>query len=175
VIEQVGNAVKFVAFFTSARQGKSGLTVTIDVYNPAGTLVVTAGSATEVGGGLYSYTLASGSVTTEGEYLAVFKTTDTTVDAQHIPALWVVGRAGVEHLDADIADVPAAVLIYAASNVDGTADEHSLYTVIQSVLNWSTSASVGNLVIYETDGTTVHATIPLDSVASFEAIVSAGA
>ncbi|MFZ9964836.1 MAG: hypothetical protein ACO3GO_06470, partial [Terrimicrobiaceae bacterium] len=45
------------------------------------------------------YTLSSNN-STEGEYAAIFKTTDSTVDSQHIPSLWVLGRAGVENLDA---------------------------------------------------------------------------
>jgi hypothetical protein len=102
MIEQIGNAVKFLAFFTASKVGKTGLTVTCDVWSPAGSQIVTGGSASAVGGGAYSYTLASGSVTTEGEYLAIFKTTDTTVDLQHVPALWVVGRGGIEDLDAAI-------------------------------------------------------------------------
>jgi hypothetical protein len=60
---------------------------------------VTAGSATALGGGLYSYTLSTDN-SSEGEYAAIFKTTDSTVDSQHIPSLWVLGRAGVENLDA---------------------------------------------------------------------------
>lgn len=63
---------------------------------------MTDGATTEVGGGIYSYTLASGSTGTEGEYVAVFKTADGTVDQKQIPALWVIGRAGVEDLDATI-------------------------------------------------------------------------
>lgn len=102
MIEQTGNAITFFAFYVASQVGKTGLTVTIDVYNPAGSLVVTAGSASEVGGGLYKYVLASGSVTAEGEYPAIFKTADTTVDAKHIPALWTIGRAGIEDLDATI-------------------------------------------------------------------------
>lgn len=102
MIEQTGAAIKFLAFFTESKLGKTGLTVTIDVYDPAGSLIVNGGSATAIGGGLYGYTLASGSVTAEGEYAAIFKTAMTTVDQQHIPALWVIGRAGVEHLDADV-------------------------------------------------------------------------
>jgi len=113
MLEQVGNSLKFLAFFTASKQGKTGLTVTVDVYNPAGTQIVTGAAAVAVGGGLYSYTLAQGSVTTEGEYLAIFKTTDATVDQQHIPAIWVVGRAGVENLDALI----SAILL---SQVPGT-------------------------------------------------------
>ncbi len=99
MLEQVSTSVKFLAFFTSSKQGKTGLTVTIDIYDPSGTQIVTGGSATAVGGGLYSYTLSSNN-SSEGEYAAIFKTTDSTVDAQHIPSLWVLGRAGVENLDA---------------------------------------------------------------------------
>lgn len=100
--EQLNNSIVFYFFFLSSRQGKTGLTVSVDVYNPAGTKVVTAGAATEIGGGFYAYTLASASVTSVGEYVAIGKTTDTTVDQQHLPALWIVGRDGDEHLDADV-------------------------------------------------------------------------
>jgi hypothetical protein len=99
MLEQVSTSVKFLAFFTASKQGKTGLTVTVDIYNPSGTQIVTAGSATALGGGLYSYTLSTDN-SSEGEYAAIFKTTDSTVDAQHIPSLWVLGRAGVENLDA---------------------------------------------------------------------------
>jgi hypothetical protein len=99
MLEQVSTSVKFLAFFTATKTGKTGLTVTVDIYNPSGTQIVTAGSATALGGGLYSYTLSTDN-STEGEYAAIFKTTDATVDAQHIPSLWVLGRAGVENLDA---------------------------------------------------------------------------
>jgi hypothetical protein len=99
MLEQVSTSVKFLAFYTASKQGKTGLTVTVDIYNPSGTQIVTAGSATALGGGLYSYTLSTDN-SSEGEYAAIFKTTDSTVDAQHIPSLWVLGRAGVENLDA---------------------------------------------------------------------------
>lgn len=107
MLEQTGNAITFYAFYTAARQGKTGLSPAVDVWRGA-TQVVTGGAATALGGGLYYYTLAAGSVTTEAEYLAIFKTTDTTVDQQHIPALWVVGRAGIENLDAAITSRPTA-------------------------------------------------------------------
>jgi hypothetical protein len=99
MLEQVSTSVKFLAFFTASKQGKTELTVTIDIYDPSGSQIVTAGSATALGGGLYSYTLSTDN-SSEGEYAAIFKTTDSTVDAQHIPSLWVLGRAGVENLDA---------------------------------------------------------------------------
>jgi hypothetical protein len=101
--EQLNNSLVFSAFFADATgTGVTGLTVTWDVYNPANTKVVTDGAATEVGGGFYKYTLASGSVTTEGEYVALAKTAATTVAQKQIPALWIVGRGGVEDLDAAI-------------------------------------------------------------------------
>ena len=99
MLEQVSTSVKFLAFYTASKQGKTGLTVAVDIYNPSGTQIVTAGSATALGGGLYSYTLSTDN-SSEGEYAAIFKTSDSTVDAQHIPSLWVLGRAGVENLDA---------------------------------------------------------------------------
>lgn len=67
-----------------------------------GTALVTAQAVTEIGSGLYRYTLASGSNTAEGEYLAVFSTSDTTVDQKDIPALWIVSKGGIENLDAAV-------------------------------------------------------------------------
>ena len=101
MLEQVSTSVKFVAFYTASKQGKTGLTVTIDIYDPSGSQIVTGASATAIGGGLYSYTLSSNNGA-EGEYAAIFKTSDSTVDAQHIPSLWVLGRAGVENLDTTV-------------------------------------------------------------------------
>jgi len=101
MLEQVSTSVKFLAFFTASKTGKTGLTVTVDLYDPSGTQIVTGGSATAIGGGLYAYTLSTNN-SAEGEYAAIFKTSDTTVDAQHIPSLWVLGRAGVENLDAAV-------------------------------------------------------------------------
>ena len=111
-MEQLSNAITFYVFYTANKVGKTGLTVTIDVWEvtQAGTAteIVTGGSATQIGDGLYKYTLASGSVDSVGEYLAVFKTSDATVDQQDIPALWIVGRAGIENLDASISALGGA-------------------------------------------------------------------
>ena len=106
MIEQVGVGIAFYAHFVASKTGKTGLTVTVDVWRitEAGvaTEVVTGGAATEIGDGLYRYGLSAASVTAAGEYIAVFKTADSTVDAQHIPAIWTVGHANIEHLDAAI-------------------------------------------------------------------------
>lgn len=122
MIEQLSTAVKFVAFFTLTKQGVTGLTVTVDVYNAAGTLIVTAAAATEIGGGLYSYTLASGSTGTEGLYLAIFKTAGDA-DQQHIPSLWAIGVAGVERLDAAVSSRNATTPPTAAALADAVWDE----------------------------------------------------
>ncbi len=124
--EQVSNAIKFYAFFVASKAGKSGLTPTVYVLRN-GTAIVTAGSAVEVDAtnapGLYSYELASGSVTVEGEYIAIFRTADATVDAQHIPSLWIVGRAGVEDLDATISSRNATTPPTAAANATAVRSE----------------------------------------------------
>ncbi len=124
--EQVSNAIKFYAFFTASKTGKSGLTPTVYLVRN-GTAIVTAGSAAEVDAtnlpGLYSYELAGASVTVEGEYIAVFRTADATVDAQHIPSLWIVGKAGVENLDATISSRNATTPPTAAANATAVRSE----------------------------------------------------
>lgn len=121
MIEQQGNALVFKAFFVASKIGKTGLTVTCDLYRN-GSSVATAQAATEQGGGFYSYTLASGSVDAEGLYECLFKTSDTSVDQQHIPSLWVVGKAGVENLDAAVSTraTPAQVDASVAAVSGGT-------------------------------------------------------
>ena len=101
MIEKTSTSVKFLAFYTASKQGSTGLTVTVDVYDPSGTKIVDASAATELAGGLYTYTLAA-SNSSAGEYVAIFKTTDANVDSQHVPSLWSLGRAGVENLDASV-------------------------------------------------------------------------
>lgn len=126
-LEQTGVALTFYAHFVASKQGVTGLTVTVDVYrvntSAVATQVVTAGSATEIGGGLYLYQLASGSVTVEGEYIAIFKTASSTPDQQHIPAIWVVSKAGTEYLDAAVSTRLPTASYTAPSSITGlTAD-----------------------------------------------------
>lgn len=129
MLEQVSTSVKFLAFFTASKQGKTGLTVTVDIYDPSGTQIVTGGSATAIGGGLYSYTLASNN-STEGEYAAIFKTTDSTVDSQHIPSLWVLGRAGVENLDATVSSRSTLTAAQVNSEADAALADVGLTSTI---------------------------------------------
>lgn len=132
MLEQISNSLTFLAFYTASGVGKTGLTVTIDVYRGV-TEVVTAGGATEIGDGLYYYTLSSGSVTSEALYTAVFKTSDTTVDQKHLPALWAVGTAGVENLNDPIGDkldasaytAPLGAAATAAAVLDAVATDYN--------------------------------------------------
>lgn len=99
-LEQKSVEISFFAAFLISKVGATGLTVTVDVYNPAGTKIVSDGAATELGtSGCYRYSLSGGSTATEGEYIAVFKTTSDDVPQKHIFVAWSVGRAGVENFD----------------------------------------------------------------------------
>lgn len=75
---------KFYAFYTSSKQGVPALTPTVDVYDGSGTLIVNSDPAIEIGGGLYSYIHSSSS---HDDFVAIFKTSDTSVDMQHLPSL----------------------------------------------------------------------------------------
>ena len=63
MLTKQGVALTFYAMFIASKVGKTGLTVTVDVLETtSGTPIVSGGSATELAGGLYYYTLSSGSV-----------------------------------------------------------------------------------------------------------------
>jgi len=100
---------KAYAFFTAAKAGKTGLTVTVDVFKAADdSQVVTNQAANEVAGGLYSYSYTNA---TDDDFLFVFKTADTSVDAQHVPALAITPTwsAASRTLTQTAASVVAAV------------------------------------------------------------------
>lgn len=84
----------FYAMYTTSKTGTTGLTVTIDIHritrsSGATSEVVTGGSATELGDGIYLYRLA-GANPELYDYIAIFKTATTTVDQRDIPALWTL-------------------------------------------------------------------------------------
>lgn len=120
MIEQVDNALTFYAQFLVSGAAGTGLTVTCTVYKGSdGSTVVSAQAATEIGGGLYKYTLASVSVDAEDDYLAVFNEAAATADQTDVPAMWTVGKAGVENLDAAASSLATAA---ALATVDGNVD-----------------------------------------------------
>ena len=138
MLEQLSTSVKFLAFFTASKQGKTGLTVTVDLYDPSGSQIVTGGSATAIGGGLYAYTLSTNN-SAEGEYAAIFKTSDTTVDAQHIPSLWVLGRAGVENLDATVSSRSTLTAAQVNAEADTALSDVGLTTTITGRIDQAVS------------------------------------
>lgn len=105
-IEQVANDLLFLAAYTNSGVGATGLSVTADVYRGA-TKIVSAESATEVGDGLYAYTLPAASVVTGGLYVCILKTLGA-VDVAHLYSIWCVATAGVEYLDAAVSSRAAA-------------------------------------------------------------------
>jgi hypothetical protein len=109
MINQKGQALTFYAFYSAGGQGVTGLPVMVDVFE--GTTIapiVSAANATELGDGLYYYTLAGAAVDANACYLCVFKTTDVTVDQQHIPALWTV-PTWVANIDMPLSTLADAV------------------------------------------------------------------
>lgn len=97
-LSTTNTALTFEAFFKTGGLRTTGLTVTVDVINPAGTLIIDNAAATEAGQGLYTYTLASSYVTTAGLYKAIFTTATTTVDEREIIADWTVLGGNIQLL-----------------------------------------------------------------------------
>ena len=114
---------EFAAQFTASKVGKTGLTVTVDIYR-RGTVgaIATAQSATEQGGGVYVYTHTDA---TAASYFAVFKTADTTVDLQEI-ASWSIEQvplidASISSVVTSISGIAAAVWTYVTRTLTSTA------------------------------------------------------
>jgi hypothetical protein len=171
MLQQTNNEIRFFSFYTAEKVGITGLSVNIDIYGPGGA-ITTAASASEVGGGLYSFTLTGSSVTSTGEYAAIFKTATTSVDLQHIPSLWAVNRAGVDNLDATISSRSTAttagiadavwdeVLTGATHNVPASAgrrlrilDEERIIAdgqVVSATTNTVTLQPIGSLCVGQT-------------------------
>ena len=89
-IELVGNAPQFVFVFTTGdpASGKTGLTVTCEIYDQDETKIINAAACTEIGDGAYGYTLAAASFDTKGVYKGVATTTDATVHDQQVYDIW---------------------------------------------------------------------------------------
>jgi hypothetical protein len=96
MLSQVSQSITFVAHFRKAGVGtvpSSAPTVSIE-RKGSGSLLASGG--TTVAGllaGVYYYTLSSGSDAIADSYVAVFSTSDATMDQQDVPALWVVGNS----------------------------------------------------------------------------------
>jgi len=98
MIEQANVEILWYAHFTADGEGKTGLSPTLTVYKDDGaTPEVNGQGMTELADGFYTYKQTP---TSEGFRVAVAKTTDGTVDQKHVPAVILIGKAGVEKLDA---------------------------------------------------------------------------
>jgi hypothetical protein len=84
---KAGSTCDLVAFFVANRAGKPGITVNVDVVewrNASVATPVTNAVATDLGGGLYGYRHTTMQDCT---LAAVFRTSDATVDVQHVPGM----------------------------------------------------------------------------------------
>lgn len=89
----------FYAHFTANKIGKTGLAPTIKIWQIDRTDLgwaeeVASGTMNALGKGIYFYGLANASAA-DVDHVAVASTTDTTVDAQDIPALWTKSEANI--------------------------------------------------------------------------------
>lgn len=116
MIQQIGQALIFDVMYIESKVGKTGLTVTVDIYRN-NTEILSAQATTEVGDGVYTYTLAGASVTVAGRYRAVFKTATTTVDQRDIGTVYDVGSTWVERIDAATSSVVTAITAATATIV----------------------------------------------------------
>ena len=100
MIEQAGVEIIWYAHFTEGGEGQTGLSPTITVYkDDGGTPEVNAANMTELADGFYYYKQTPSG---EGFRVAVAKTTDAGTDQKHVPAVMLIGKAGVEQLDASV-------------------------------------------------------------------------
>jgi hypothetical protein len=165
---------------TSAKFASGAITSTVLASNAIGASQIASNAITDAkiaSDAITAAKIATGALTAAkfaaGAFDAVWSVATRLLTAgTNIVLAKGTGITGLN--DPTAADIAQTVLRRDAASDDGNAAEHSLYTVIQSVKNFSTTATPGSLVIYRTNGTTVHTTIPLDTDATAEAIVSAG-
>jgi len=105
------------SFFTASKNGKTGLSPTVDIFQivrttGATTQIVTNGSMSVIGGGGYRYTLSNVDLL-NNDYLYIAKTTDTTVDQQQLPGLITLSNSRI--VDASL-DNPLYLLLFNASS-----------------------------------------------------------
>jgi len=181
-LEQIGQPLLWVAGFTDNGNVKTGLAVTVNVWEfivgGAKTRIVLADNATEAGDGLYWYELAGGSIDEHAVYVAVFFTAGAA-DQQDIFADWVVGQTWVENvdtatstratqaqilsdatpfpganIDAAISDVPDAILTRDWTAIAGAVPDRSGLNALRFLRNrWRILGGV--LTVYEEDDTTI--------------------
>ena len=100
MLEQAGVAIIWYAHFTDDGEGKTGLSPTLTVYkDTSGTPEVNAQAMTELADGFYYYQQTPSG---EGFRVAAAKTASSDVDQKHVPAVMLIGKAGIENLNATV-------------------------------------------------------------------------
>ena len=101
MLEQANVEIIWYAHFTADGEGKTGLEPALTVYKDDGATPEVNGQAmTELADGFY---YRKQTPSGEGFRVAVAKTTDSSVDQKHVPAVMLIGKAGIERLDATVA------------------------------------------------------------------------
>lgn len=149
-------ATQTVEFTASA-----GLTLTAKLFSAGSDTEVASASATEATNRKGTYTVPYTDVPV-GTYKLIGLSGSTPVVTYWVEL--VVVTATYVAYDSPPNVMADALLKRNMSNVQATADEHTLASVILGQLEWSISGST--LTIYRTDGTTVHYTKTLSSGAS---------
>jgi len=103
-----GETIIWYGLFKTDGVGKTGLTdVLIDIWKDNNTeREVADNECTPLGGGFYFFIQSSPAA---GFRVAKMKTEDTTVDSKEIGCIQLVGKGGVDYLDASIATVDGVV------------------------------------------------------------------
>lgn len=124
----------FGFFFTSAKQGKGGITATVNVINVASDALVVTAQPTNVSvncPGVHTYRAIG---LPDGDYIAVASTTDGTVDSKDVPA---IARKQIEsYLDDNISHIDTVLTAAHGSGswVDGGSGSQNFeYTLTDSV------------------------------------------
>lgn len=128
--EQTGKTVRFHAHYVASGLSATGLTVTVDVYDPSGTKIINNVGTTEIAGGWYRYTLADSAVTTAGTYLAVFKTAGTA-DVKHQSDRAEIGMTWLQNLD--VATSTRGTLTAAGVWAYGTRELTNLTAIVTAI------------------------------------------
>jgi hypothetical protein len=140
--------------------GEPGITGSISIKSRSGVSVDTQLSS-ELADGLYT---ASFSGLDAGTYIVYLVDSNSNINWIDVVA---IADADTNYYSKELEASPSAVdiadsiLVRNVSNVEATAGEHTLATVILSMLEWEISGS--DLIIKRTDGTTVHYTKTLSS------------
>lgn len=133
MIEQAGIEIIWYAHFTEGGEGQTGLSPAITVYkDDGGTPEVNAANMTELADGFYTYKQTPSG---EGFRVAVAKTTDADADQKHVPAVMLIGKAGVERLDASISTRAADATVAK----DATAAKEASLTAIKGA-GWASAS-----------------------------------